>query len=92
MSANSADAISPQMSLLWNGCDRRGCGVKGGGSFLTKKGVSGIMCMTAEDIRKIRAACSTEEDRLLISELARTGMTVRELKTVKGGPILFPWL
>jgi hypothetical protein len=50
------------------------------------------MYMTAEDVQKIKAACSTQEDRLVISELARTGMTVRELRTVKGGPVLFPWL
>lgn len=48
--------------------------------------------MTAEDVQKIKAACSTKEDGVVMSELARTGLTVQELKTVKGGPVLFPWL
>jgi hypothetical protein len=50
------------------------------------------MYVTKDDIRKIKGACSTEEDRLLISEMARTGMTIHDLKMVKNGPVLFPRL
>lgn len=48
--------------------------------------------MTAKDIQKIKGACPTKEDELVISEMARTGISVRDLKKVKVGPILFPWL
>ncbi len=48
--------------------------------------------MTRKDTQKMKDAASTEEERLVISELERTGMTIRELKNVKAGPILFPYL
>jgi hypothetical protein len=61
-------------------------------SFLIEKEVFGIMYINPDDVKKMKDACSTEEDMLVISELARTGLTIRELKMVKCGPILFPWL
>ncbi len=40
--------------------------------------------LSKNDIRRLKKASESSEDRLVIGELARTGLSVNELKNTKG--------
>lgn len=45
--------------------------------------------LTKDDVERLKAACESPDDRLAVAELARTGLSVDELKRAKG-PVLEP--
>jgi len=45
--------------------------------------------LTKDDVGRLKDASTSSDDRLVIAELARTGMSVNEIKKAKG-PILEP--
>lgn len=47
---------------------------------------------TQENVEKIKAKCETVEDEITVTELARTGMNINDLKKIKGKPPAHPFL
>ncbi len=45
--------------------------------------------LTKDDVERLKAACESPDDRRVIAELARTGLSVDELKKAKR-PVLEP--
>ncbi len=49
-----------------------------------KKNMPEKKYLSRNDIRRLKKASESSEDRLVIGELARTGLSVNELKKTKG--------